>query len=603
MADSLTWKLTLKDGVSGPASKASSALKGVEKGLEGLQRKSKARMAGGKKLFDVSEIKRADGDIERMQKRVKNLGKVWKDVQRPVRAGGKVFAGAAAVMGGLAIAATAAGVGLGVAAASQIYQAQAFKADTMFAFQQILKSRGEAERVFALVGKTSFKTGSDLKESLAAMNTLLAQGFKADFADELMRAMADLRTLNPQTDMAGIIRAVAQIKNTGRLQGDELNQLANAGVSVEGVYRQIAKAMKLTDKPGQEAWQQVRKLQEAGKVDANTAIGAIMASIKETTGGEFGSVSSAKADTSISGMMARLLNLKDQMLMAVNVDWSPISRAIGKVMAAMQSPAGKKFLQAIGDGISSVLGRLDKISQADLEKWLDKGTTAATALASVLGSMLDVAIALQPAFMAAADAITVIWAAASKIWGAVASTLEAASKLDVVGMFNQVGVGIVTGIVSGIVPGPIVEAVTAAAAAGLYAAKSLLGIRSPSTEYRDMYLQTGRGAVIGIERSMPQVVAANENMARSSIAAAQVRATMLPPSVAANSNIEPPVRSRGEEAGYHAGEVVGQTFSNATTNNGAPIVNIGSVQTQATDAKGIASSLAGELRNALVANG
>lgn len=578
----LTWQLTLHDAMSGPANKAAKSLGKVASGLKDVRRESRATDAVGKQLGSMKGGggfganlaaglkggigKLAKGGLDSMKSMVGNLG------------ANLVSSLTSGVMSALG-----AGLAFSWDQILNIADLQGFKGSTMFALETLLKSKDAADAAYRKAAATSQKIGADFRESMSQNQSLLAQGFSVDFADEIIRAMADLKAINPVANMDGIVRAISQIKSTGRLQGDELMQLAEAGVNIDAVYKKIAKSLGIVDKNGKSATEQVRKLQEAGKIKSDVAINAIMASMKDMVGGkDFGEVAAAKASGSIGGLIAKLMNLKDQILSNIKIDWSPISRGIERLMEAMQSPAGQKFFAAIGDGLTSVLGRLDKISSSDLEGLFNFGAEGVTTYFNGLGTMLDILIELRPVIQAAGGAIlwmmgawvtflgkvksgikvlkhfnlndtlsgindwvmaipdklmgvlssigdflagigeTIVGAGAS-VWGFLTSIVDGIVDTisTVQSQATTLGTSIIDGIVSGIESGAssVVSAIVGVATGAINAAKDTLGISSPSKAFEDAYAWVGPGSVKGIEKGTPAVNQAAEEQARRSVQA------------------------------------------------------------------------------------
>lgn len=545
----ISFQLSLTDDVSGPAAKAAAGLARLERGLKTLraeeERQARLQKAVGAQLGDktvgsssklmgetkgmVAFGRAADKAAQAQHKLNAEIGKM----PSPKKGLGGQINGAFGALGkiggdlgfGTSVAsvaqagwATAAGAAAAAAYGtyefgSMVADAQKFKADTMFAFEQILHSKQAAQSAFDLATKSAMATGSDFREWVSGFNTLLAQGFDTQFADQLMKAMADLKTLNPQANMEGITRAISQIKTTGRLQGDELMQLAEAGLNVEKVYDEIAKSMHVVAKDGKSANQVVQDLQSQGKISSDTAIKAIMASLKGQVGGkEFGATAMAKADKTMQGTVARALVLKEAFLSSINIDWSPIQRAIEKVMAVLQSPAGERFAKRIGKGFDTLLSTLDGIKEKDIEGFLDatgrvfeKLTTTVASLASSLRQMKDdydaVNSALQNTFgFDALDAA--IWAVSATI-----DLVVATVKSTVIGSFTSIGMDMVSGIIAGIDGGAagIVDSLVGAVENAANAAEDFLLIGSPSKLLREMGNFTAQGFALGIDDQAPTV--------------------------------------------------------------------------------------------------
>lgn len=592
----LEWKLTLKDGVSAPANKGAESLGKLQKAL-GEVRKEEERVQRLERALanDMSGASRwhkhraAQEAFVSWQRGLGNKG--WAQMKQIAGGIGLVAGavGSAALAIGSEVLST--GIEAGVWFARQVSDAQKFKASTMFAFEQILHTKAAAQDIFDKTTRTALYLGSDFRTTMSSMNSLLAQGFKADFADQIIRAMSDLKTVNPQANLEGIVRAISQIKTTGRLQGDELMQLAEAGVNVEAVYRKIGAAMNLK---GNDIPAQVQRLQKAGRISADVAIQGVMSSIKDQTGGkEFGALSNERANASLDGAIARAMTLKETLLANVRIDWSPLGRAIDKVSAAMQSPAGKKFLAAMGDGITSIIGRLDKITPQQLETMLTKGAAAAEALAGLLGNAVDLTIALGPAAGAAADVFIQVTNQVSAAVASVNSLVQAIDSL-IHGDFQtgtiQLGASMSDGMAAGITShgNLVTDALVAVAAKGVSAAAGMLGVHSPSRVFIEMYRQVMVGSEMGVMQNANRVVAANENVAIDSIRAVQNITTVAPVAV---------------------GTAAGQRIANVTNVGGASaaqstVYNIGGISIrEAKDAKQTAKQVTSELESLRQSNG
>ncbi|MGL4442655.1 MAG: hypothetical protein ACRCU1_03450 [Alsobacter sp.] len=551
----LTWTMTLKDAMSGAASKAARAVDKLTTSLRSADKESSKTTANPYAGVTAS-AQRAGRAVDQLNAKMAksksggtfgtdNGGKMQGVGAGMAGMGGKV--GAAGLVGGLA---TVYGGALGgiVGLGSLIYDAQSFKNSTAFAFEQILGSKSAAEAAMATASKTANMVGADLRTSMSAMNSLMAQGFDVSFADEIVRAMADLKTINPAANLEGITRAISQIKTTGRLQGDELMQLAEAGVNVNKVYEQIGKTMGLVEgkknKKGQaqSIAEQVRALQEAGQITDKTAIDAIMSSIKTQVGGkEFGATAAAKMEGTLGGALIRANNLKETFLSSIKIDWSPATSALDRIMGVLQSPAGEAFSAKISAGLNRMLGLLDNVTAEDMTSFLDNAGDAFTAFTEqvvVWGGRIDWVVDkinwLASSFKNLTGDSVFDFMSLDNMWITLKEKFSSSGIqqwADEVGTsFSEsisgigdsvseaasgIGSGIVDGIVGGITggAGAIADAATAAAKSALASAKSFLGIKSPSKLFRDQVGgQIARGMALGIEGGTPQVRDSSQRM-------------------------------------------------------------------------------------------
>lgn len=282
---------------------------------------------------------------------------------------GKVGSGLLAVGGmalkaGLAIAGVAAAGA--VALGKYIAEIQAFKQSTMFAFQALLGGASQAEGAWKKVQAVSLMTGTSLMDVGSAFNSLLAQGFKLDEVDLLVKRMADLKAINPATNIDGIARAIAQIKTAGTLQGDELNQLAEAGLNKQLVYEELAKSMGKTVA-------EVKKLQSAGKITSEQALDAVKKAMARAAGGRApGELAAEAAGKTLSGAVGRMIAAVQIWAAGLNIDFSALGRFATRVGAVLNGDAGKRFGHAIEGAFQRVLGILDNISEEDISAGFDR---------------------------------------------------------------------------------------------------------------------------------------------------------------------------------------------------------------------------------------
>ncbi len=568
----LTWTMTLKDAMSGAASKAARAVDKLTSSLKGADRassKTAANPYGGV----VASAHRAGKAVDQLNAK---MAKKQPSGGGSAMGGLGMAAGIAGVVGAMGVAAAGAGVAGTLELGGMIRDAQGFRNNTAFAFEQILGSKQAAADAMAMAGRTANLVGADLRESMGAMNTLMAQGFSVNFADEMVRAMADLKTINPTANLEGITRAVSQIKTTGRLQGDELMQLAEAGVNVSKVYEQIAKAKGLSDKKGgKTAAQQVQDLQAAGKISSDEAIAAIMGTIKNQVGGkEFGATAAAKIDGTLTGALIKANNMKEMFLSSINIDWSPLTRALDRVMAVMASPAGEKFSKAIGAGFDKMLGVFDSLSEKDIASMItmagDAFGTFSGIMANTAKFMISCARAtdwlnesLKSVSDGAVNVFDASWTVVKGIlnamtgglyqvvesiydnWGQITAFFSTAGESiagageGIFAAASGLGSSIVDGIVSGISSGAsaIADAAMTAARGALDSAKSFLGIKSPSKLFRDQVgAQLSRGMALGIQDGTPQVRDSSQRMGEQAFAGGQRLSSAITNNTSRNSS-------------------------------------------------------------------
>ncbi len=131
-----------------------------------------------------------------------------------------------------------------------------------------------------------------------AFRTAMAYGFTTDEAQRMTQAMIDFAAGSGASEdaMGRIALALGQIKARGKLSGQEMLQLTNAGLSVTDT---LAKAFGVTT-------EELVRLQQDGLIPADAAIAAIMDSMER----DFGGSAERQAGT-FSGLLSSLHDIKE----------------------------------------------------------------------------------------------------------------------------------------------------------------------------------------------------------------------------------------------------------------------------------------------------
>lgn len=211
-----------------------------------------------------------------------------------------------ATIGVLALGAALTGIGLQQAGQIQLAQT---------AFSSLANEIQNGERKFEDFDDAARKAiGDDFVNSLQtiAINSslafgtltsttqqLLALGFAGDEAKAVVLTVGDALAASGKAggqlneDLRGVITAFAQIKGSGRLLAQDLNQITTRVPSATRlkVYNELAKDLDLVSKTAKpasaemtKARKEVIKLAEAGSIDADLAIKAITTALRDVPG-------------------------------------------------------------------------------------------------------------------------------------------------------------------------------------------------------------------------------------------------------------------------------------------------------------------------------
>lgn len=411
-------------------------------------------------------------------------------------------------------------------------EGQKFREDTLRGLEILLKSGDEAKRVWTEASVLARELGQTQKETVSSVQALLAQGFSEGAATDIVKAMADLKAINPQANLEGIVRAIGQIKATGRLQGDELMQLTEAGLAADRVYEQLAKQLGVTKA-------EIVDLQAAGKISAEETQKAILAAVKQMTGKELGEVAAGGADK-LSTQLERLKDAPQRFLGSLDLGGGKQAVELLKNINDLMDPTTEKgarmkqlfeqilipfvkdSLQVV-DGLLAIMGALGMLDQAQQQAstsgaaWrgaIDGAWQALTAIFQPVIWLKDGLVWLAEGFGSSGDAATEASGSITGAFGGLSNVLGSAGSNAATALID----GLTAGLYSQIFR---VEAASAAVAAG--ANKGVIKeakIASPSKVWHQYGEFMPEGMAGGIAKSAPMAArAAQEAVAAINSAA------------------------------------------------------------------------------------
>jgi tape measure domain-containing protein len=411
----LEWVLQLKNLTSAPAAQAAASLKQLSKELGIVSRNE--QVAQQKALAYVQKLAKAEQQSKSLataeaaralkatqvaqateraaSREIKALDKVANAQKKLAsrgssgglsggRRGGGSSGGVADVLGaipgggglaniasmaasaGPAVAAVAAIAGIGVMAskaasvlAEGVYNATKFRQATVMSLQVLTK--GDGNKAFDDLKQLAWDLGSPIQSLTGQMQSLLGAGFGVNQSTEMLKTFADLKTTGVSDDAIDrAMVAITQIKSTGKLQGDEMLQLAGniPALGIDAIYEQLATQLGKSKAD-------VMQMKEAGQIDATTAISAIMATARKVTGSQSaGDLAKSQAGGSLAGLQNRIellkMNFFDNLAVAagpaINGVITQLSGGLQGAMEWFSGPQGQALFGKMGDGISKVLG-------------------------------------------------------------------------------------------------------------------------------------------------------------------------------------------------------------------------------------------------------
>jgi tape measure domain-containing protein len=228
--------------------------------------------------------------------------------------------------------------GLGKLTMGAVKQAGAFE-QTQIAFETFLGSAEKGKALFADLNKFANETPFNNEEVLAAGKSMLSAGVAAEDVAKKLRTIGDVASGAgvPLTDMSSIY---AKAMNKGRVQAEELNQLAERGVPI---LDEFAKMFGVTKA-------EVMKMGEKGQLTSDLLETAFDNMTKE--GGRFHNLMAKQSKTTL-GLMSTLEG-ETQLLNA----------AIGKKL----KPSTDRLVMSMSNLVRQATSYLDTEMEDNIQK-------------------------------------------------------------------------------------------------------------------------------------------------------------------------------------------------------------------------------------------
>ncbi len=355
MTNALEWIFRVKAQVAGIRA-ATADLTRVQKALEGVRASSVRTAMPRLYLTGVGSVLAGLSAVEAGYRRL--AGTAGWVVRQISTLSGLVAAGA---------------VGLG---AKLVLDAVTFRQNAEVALRTVLGSREAAAKALEEATRFAARTPFTTQQVVDAYKRLAIAGFKPVEIPIILKGVGDLSAMQgfSQEAVDRILMALTQIRAKGRVQGEELMQLAEAGAPLAKIYERIGAHLGVTA-------QQARKFIEAGRVSADLGIVAVLESIRDTvSGGRLGGLMDQFAGT-LTGLWSTLRSRPFEFFKDIRI--GPLENLLRNLVAITDTTSGlgrrlKAGLEnVIGAGVQSLFGPLAKATdpkalEPALAAWLDQ---------------------------------------------------------------------------------------------------------------------------------------------------------------------------------------------------------------------------------------
>jgi tape measure domain-containing protein len=347
----LTWIFELFDKMSRPA-------KAISTHLDDLDRKVKAATGHTKTFDDV--MNRFSGSSRKAGDGMGWFGLKLMGWIYTARTALSVVSSLGRGIGGLMMGFGRAGL-----------EAAGFKESATVGLGVLLGGKGPADRVLRQAVKFAAVTPFETKSTIGWTRDLVAAGFKQDELFTVLQGAGDvaaLRDFDPQV-VDRIITVFRQIKGKGRLQAEELMQLAEVGLPIGKVYETIGKQV------GMSALD-LQSPKNAGRISADLGIWGILETIRNNiSGGKLGNVMEQMSGT-MPGLLSTLQSRPFEFLMDLDKSegFQSFKKALKNLVDVLdpETPAGKRIKKNAEDLFNRIFGGIFKRFEdpGAVEKWV-----------------------------------------------------------------------------------------------------------------------------------------------------------------------------------------------------------------------------------------
>jgi len=471
------------------------------------------------------------------------------------------------------------------AGAALAIQDTTFRDDTVTVLNKLA---GDGEQLYQKATQIAAATGKTKEVVVDQIKRLLGAGIAEGQLDEIEKALADFDAVRGKAGSTRLEKTIEKINAKGQLDKRAFEQLSQLGIQTADVYQALAKAtgktvdqVKAAVKAGQidaktgiDAILATVEKKTGGTAEklANSIPG-LLNKLSIAVSGVFDHVDLGPIKKVLSSVVDAFNGPAGKHLGdSISHLFNAIFGAFGK-LGSKGGAAG--VIDTIADGIDAfakfakkaipvVISAIEAAVAAlrvvgSVVEWVADHWKALTAIVLIAGAPLWIPIATAVAVVGAAlyvlveaidmvvDVISGLVDAASGIPSALEAAVEwlssafdsAADGIEsgidgaidavegLVDEFVDVGSQIVQGIVDGIESGAasVVDAIVNVAKSALNAAKSALGINSPSKVFADVVgTSIPEGTAAGVDRGAPQAAAAVKRMSQGTVEAAAAAA-------------------------------------------------------------------------------
>jgi hypothetical protein len=348
-----------------------------------------------------SLVDKMSGPARKMAGALGKLGAAASKVGDGLKAGVSSLASKAT-----AITATlgAAAAGLAVAGAKMGLDAMTFKQSTVGALSALTGSAQMGQDTYNHVLEMAKHFRKSPKDMLDSTGALITAGFQVNEAMALLQTGLDLKTLRPDADLKSLVAILGQIKSKGKLQTEELLQLAESGGLAAGKLFEALGGLKNIDVKTPAGMEKLQKMLTGGQIDADTGVMAVMKAVQGLTGTSKAGEFADKARNSVGALIEGLKSAPEQFLLRMNVEDGPLKKLLLMLTESLDptTERGKrlmKSLEKVAETVMKLFGEAAKPEKIErflvtLESMAKSLPTVISALGTLTGWFFTIVVAI-----------------------------------------------------------------------------------------------------------------------------------------------------------------------------------------------------------------
>jgi tape measure domain-containing protein len=204
------------------------------------------------------------------------------------------------------------------------------------AFTVLMKDASKANAHIKDLTIFAEQTPFRLEDVLMGSRRLQAFGVQAKVVVPTLRALSDAVSSvgGGRDQFEGLLRNLGQIRNSTRLQGDELTQIGDLGINVFDILSKVTGKSEKT----------LRELQAKGKLSGRGVADALLEGFRQ----EFGGLSEAFSGT-LEGKISNLKDLYGRRSGEATKDaYGELKMTVDSGISSLNSPGGGAFVQGLG---------------------------------------------------------------------------------------------------------------------------------------------------------------------------------------------------------------------------------------------------------------